>query len=226
MALYDSHAESYDAHAQVSPFNALYDRPALLTLLGDVAGLRVLDAGCGSGLYARELIAQGAKLTGFDASGELLQLARQRLGETAELRVHDLAEPLHWAEDGTYDRVLMALVLHYLPDPVPALRELHRVLTDDGKLVLSTHHPSWDWARLEGSYFTDTMIDDEWSIGLKVRYRRRPLQTLVDEFSEAGFIVERLVEPRPVKAMAKTHPEIYEQLTTEPGFIMFQLAKR
>ncbi len=56
MATYDSFAAAFDAHAATSAYNAHYDRPALVDLLGDVDGLRVLDAGCGSGLYTHELL--------------------------------------------------------------------------------------------------------------------------------------------------------------------------
>jgi predicted TPR repeat methyltransferase len=53
--LYDAFADEFLAHAQVSLFNAHYDRPTCLDLLGEVAGRRVLDAACGPGLYAAEL---------------------------------------------------------------------------------------------------------------------------------------------------------------------------
>jgi hypothetical protein len=46
---FDAFAEEYSRHAEVSPYNALYDRPAILAMLGDVRSQRVLDAGCGPG---------------------------------------------------------------------------------------------------------------------------------------------------------------------------------
>ncbi|MGH9127516.1 MAG: hypothetical protein ACRDY2_00765 [Acidimicrobiales bacterium] len=49
-AFYGLFAADYEAHAAVSAYNALYDRPAVLRLLGPVDGRRVLDAGCGPGL--------------------------------------------------------------------------------------------------------------------------------------------------------------------------------
>ena len=67
-ALFDAFAESYAEHARESVYNALYDRPAVLDLLGDVTGLRVLDAGCGPGYYAEELVRRGARVTAFDGS--------------------------------------------------------------------------------------------------------------------------------------------------------------
>lgn len=120
----------------------------------------------------------------------------------------------------------MALVIHYLQDPVPALREVHRVLRSDGTLVLSTHHPASDWHRLGGSYFADEMYDDTWQPGWVMTYRRRPLHTLTREFTQAGFRIDELVEPRPVPAMKTHSPETFERLNREPGFIAFRLTKR
>jgi hypothetical protein len=44
---YDSFAEAYSAEAEANLINAYYERPAILALTGDVAGRRILDAGCG-----------------------------------------------------------------------------------------------------------------------------------------------------------------------------------
>ncbi len=60
------------------------------------------------------------------------------------------------------------------------------------------------------------------------RYRRALadlLGTMCDEFREAGFLIDRLVEPRPVKGMAAVFPEEFEKLFRQLGFIIFRLLK-
>ena len=52
---------------------------------------------------------------------------------------------------------------------------------------------------------------------------RMPLTKMTEEFADAGFVIERLVEPRPVPEMADSHPETFERLTSEPCFVMFKL---
>jgi hypothetical protein len=52
-----------------NPFNALYERPAILALAGEVCGLRVLDAGCGAGVHAAELDVPEAVPTSFALGG-------------------------------------------------------------------------------------------------------------------------------------------------------------
>lgn len=218
-------AADFAEHAEHSAFNALYDRPAVLGLLGDVAGQRVLDVGCGPGLYAEELVSRGASVVGLDQSPEMVHLARRRLGAAAEFRVQDLAEPLRWADDESFDLAVMALVIHHVDDRVGALREICRVLRPHGRLVISTHHPVADWRRHGGSYFDQDVVEETWSRGWQVRYWRLPLTRTCAEFAEAGFWIERLVEPLPAPEMARAYPEDDAKLRIEPGFIAFRLVK-
>lgn len=66
MGTYEAFADEFSAHAADSAYNAHYDRPAVMSLLNRVGvrGRRVLDAGCGPGFYAEELLAAGAEVTG------------------------------------------------------------------------------------------------------------------------------------------------------------------
>jgi SAM-dependent methyltransferase len=224
-AAYDGFAATFAQHAADGAYNAYYDRPVVLELLGDVTGRRVLDAGCGPGLYAAELVTRGADVIGFDQSSDMVQLARERLGPDVPVRRHDLDEPLDWLPDSAVDLAVMALVIHYVEDRVAALRELHRVLRPHGRLVLSTTHPTADWLGNGGGYFDERYVEEQWSRGMVNRFWRQPLTRWFDEFTDAGFTVERLVEHQPTKTMAHRHPEQYAKLSREPGFIAFRLAK-
>jgi predicted TPR repeat methyltransferase len=84
---YDSFAEAYSAENETSLANAYYERPAILALAGNVAGRRILDAGCGSGPLSAALRDRGAIVTGIDSSAKMLELARQRLGAGADLHL-------------------------------------------------------------------------------------------------------------------------------------------
>ncbi len=124
---YDSFAEACAASSENNLVNAHYERPAMLARAGDVTGRRILDAGCGSGPLLAALRDRGALVTGIDKSAGMLELARRRLGDGADLQVAELGRPLPFP-DGTFDDVTASLVLHYLEDWGPALAELLRVL--------------------------------------------------------------------------------------------------
>jgi len=224
-AAYDGYAARFAEEAATSAYNAYYDRPTVLGMLGDVHGLRVLDAGCGPGLYAAELVDHGAEVIGFDQSEEMIALARRRLGSSARLRRHDLDEPLDWLPDAGVDLVLLALLIHYVDNRVAALRELHRVLDPHGRLVVSTSHPTADWLCDGGSYFAARRVEQQWSCGLRHRFWRQPLAGWCAEFTAAGFVIENIVEHQPTDGMAHIHPDEYAVLARQPGFIAFRLAK-
>jgi SAM-dependent methyltransferase len=224
---YDGMASVYAEHAADSAYNAHYDRPAVLGLVEDVAGKRVLDAGCGPGLYAEELLARGAEVVAVDGSLAMVELARQRLGSRAEVLHADLGQRLPFGAS-EFELVVCALVIHHLDDREACLREFFRVLRRGGKVVLSTQHPTTDWLRKGDSYFDVKQEEDVWhrSDGTyTVRFWREPLTSLCAAVSSAGFLVDRLVEPLPAPTMAERWPEDWERLQREPGFLVLRLLK-
>jgi SAM-dependent methyltransferase len=224
--LYDKFADAFLEHAKDGFYNALYDRPACLELLGDLAGKQVLDAACGPGLYAAELSSRGAQVTGFDISPRMVELSRQRVPE-GNFRVHDLVDALDWLPSGSFDLVLCALALEHVDDRLTALAELRRVLRPGGALVVSLQHPTGGWLRHGGSYFDVRVIREQWNKGWEVAYWLMPLEVICDEIFRAGFYIERLVEPRPVSHAAEVDPDDYAELSREPrGFIAFRLVPR
>jgi SAM-dependent methyltransferase len=201
---YDGFAEGYSAETEAGLINGYYNRPAILVLAGDVAGRRILDAGCGSGPLMAALRDQGAIVTGFDRSAGMLELARRRLGEDADLQVADLSSPLPFP-DGTFDDVIASLVLHYLEDWGPALTELRRVLKPGGRLIVSVDHPfaitlMHREAGREVDYFATTNLTAEWTVGGQtalMRFWHRPLHAMSDAFTAAGFRITTISEPAP-----------------------------
>ncbi|PRX96137.1 class I SAM-dependent methyltransferase [Allonocardiopsis opalescens] len=227
---YDGFAEAYTALNESGVQNAYYERPALLELAGDVAGRRILDAGCGSGPLFAALRDRGAAVTGVDVSAGMLELARRRLGAGADLRLADLAHPLP-LPDGSFDDVVASLVLHYLRDWGPTLTELRRVLRPGGRLIASVDHPFAVHAvqRAAGhrrNYFETYIWTDEWDLGgrtARMRFWNRPLHAMTDAFTAAGFQISAIAEPQPLPAARELFPDEYRVLTTSPSFLFFVL---
>lgn len=219
-------ADWFANHASTSPYNAFIDRPSMLGLIGDCAGQRVLDVGCGAGHYAESLLQRGASVVGIDGSSALLAHAAQRLDGRAELRAHDLERPLTFAADASFDGAVMALVLHHVEDRPQLLRELARVLRPGGWLALSGIHPTADWRYIGDSYFatgraTLPVADSQFNI----HCWRLSLEQLMTEVLGAGFVLERLVEPRPLAEYAAIDPERYERLMKEPSTLALRLRR-
>ncbi|WP_239346275.1 bifunctional 2-polyprenyl-6-hydroxyphenol methylase/3-demethylubiquinol 3-O-methyltransferase UbiG [Frankia sp. Cj3] len=108
------------------------NRP-LLDLIRTKPG-RALDCGCGAGDNARLLVERGWKVTGVTNDPAELTAAR----EFCEM-VHfgDLTAGLPFAEDASYDLVLLSHILEHLADPVCLLAEARRVVAVDGLVAVA-----------------------------------------------------------------------------------------
>ena len=104
----------------------------VLELAGLSPGMRVLDAGCGNGVYLRALAARNVRAVGCDLSAGMLRAA----GHTAVVNADVAALPVG---DGTFDVVLAAHMLYHVPDRVAAVREFRRALALGGTCIAVTN---------------------------------------------------------------------------------------
>ncbi|MGW4523441.1 GrpB family protein [Amycolatopsis sp. NPDC004378] len=219
---YDGHSEVYAEHAEKNVTNALYDRPAILELAGDVSGRRVLDVGCAAGHLSALLAERGADVLGVDASAGMVAVARRKFGDVARFEQADVSRPLD-LPDGSIDVITASLVLHYVQDWAPMLAEFRRVLEPGGALVFSVHHPGEDWRWFEKeNYFELELLEDEFPPGQRVRFYRRPLSWMFQAVRDAGFAVDSLVEPMPVPEADEADPKWARNLRTKPRFLYFR----
>ena len=121
-----------------------------------LAGLRILDVGCGGGLISEALAKRGATVTGVDASAMSIEVARrhaQQSGLSVDYR-HCLAGQL-LAEDERFDVVINAEVVEHVPDQAALINECARLVKPSGTLVLATLNrtvKSWITAILGAEY--------------------------------------------------------------------------
>lgn len=224
---YDSIASEYASKVDSAPYNALYERPAMLALLPDVDGARILDAGCGSGWYAERLLERGARVDAIDASAGMAKFAGERmrglpgdLSAHATVRVADLADRLPF-ESAVFAGVLSPLVLHYMKDWRPTLREFHRVLQPGGWLLFSTHHPAADAKRFATEdYFRTERVKDYWEWAGEVEFYRRSLTEIFASLRDSGFLIEKVVEPAPTEELRAARPDSAETLMRQPEFLI------
>ena len=227
---YDELAEAYAAMVDTKPHNAYYERPATLSLLPEVKGKRVLDAGCGPGAYAEWLVEHGAEVVALDANEKMVRLARQRLGNKAQVLLANLEQPLDFLADGSFDVVVSPLVMDYIRDWESAFREFHRVLRAGGCLVFSMEHPysKYDYHRQTSNYYAVELVEFTWrGFGKPVRVPsyRRPMSAVTNPLVKAGFILEQILEPLPTQEFKEDEPEDYEKLIHSPGFMCVKAMK-
>ncbi|UZR98098.1 class I SAM-dependent methyltransferase [Chondrinema litorale] len=227
---YEELAESYNALIDTKPHNAYYDRPNTLSLVGDIHGKSVLDAACGPGKYAEELIKKGANVTGFDLSPKMILLAKKRNNTPNSFFVHDLSKPLDMFENASFDLVICALALHYLEDWDQTMQEFYRVLKPNGRLVISIEHPFFEYNYFKSTkYFDVELVKCTWSgFGkpIEMHSYRRSLNDCITPLTNNGFLIEKILEPKPVEAFKKADPRHYEELNTFPAFMCLSALKK
>jgi ubiquinone/menaquinone biosynthesis C-methylase UbiE len=134
-AYFDTSAAAYDQSSDMGI------RPALLAgILEQLADFlqpdSILDVGCGTGELLFQLRSRtNTALAGLDLSSNMLEVARKKLDNNADLRQGD-AESLPW-QARQFGLVLCTLSFHHYPQPAQALAEMRRVLKPGGTLLLA-----------------------------------------------------------------------------------------
>lgn len=175
--------------------------PTLLTLLGNVQGVRILDAGCGQGYLARLLAKHGAQVTGLEPATALYTYARHR--ETSDqLGITYLQADLStWSPSpNTFDVVIANMVLMDIVEYQAALHNCVTALQPEGKLLFSILHPCFEepgaaWKKhgfvAVRDYFTERAVEQTYG-----SFIHRPLSCYLNSVLQAGCIIDQVVEPQ------------------------------
>ncbi len=143
---FGARAASYEQHADLQ--RGIAGR--LARLLPPLAAPRVLELGCGTGLFSRHLLARypGGTFVLTDLAPSMVEQCRLNLAGAGEKRVSfevmDAARP---TTDGPFDLIAASMTLHWLADPEAALATLRKRLAPNGVLVFATiggeSFPEW-----------------------------------------------------------------------------------
>jgi ubiquinone/menaquinone biosynthesis C-methylase UbiE len=180
---------------------------ALLAAVAPAPGERVLDVACGTGLVAfpaARAVGAGGHVLGIDLSGQMVDAARER----AAARRHEATANIGFARmdaealdlpDASFDVVLCALGLMYMPEPEQALREMRRVLRPGGRLGLAV----WGEPARCGWSALFSIVDAEVKSEVcPLFFRLGHQDTLARACAEAGF--EAIVQRRVAASLAYT----------------------
>lgn len=199
-AAYRSWAETYDEPG--NPIIAL-EEPEVWSLFESVPPGRALDAACGTGRHARELVRLGHDVLGIDLTPEMVSRAAENVPE-ADFLEGDLRDIP--AGDEQFDLVVCGLALAHLPELGPAVRELARVLRARGRLIVSVLHPfqahlGWQAPFTDGSGGRG--------------FAREHLHTHSDylaAFSAAGLDLRDCVEPELTERHVRTKRRAFQHI--------------
>lgn len=215
--------------------NGLLDEP-MLRLCGDVAGLKVLDCGCGEGRFCRILLARGAAaVLGLDLCEPMIKAAQELDAPGAEYRIADV-QNLSFITDETFDLAISYLNHCDLADFMANIRAVFRVLRVHGRFIIANLHPmrsaTGSWLRTPTGEKLHVILDRyfeegerNWRMmGVDFTNFHRTLETYLTGFLSTGFILEHLIEPTLTREQLERYPELDDEVRV-PNFIIFGLRK-
>ncbi|WP_432992763.1 class I SAM-dependent methyltransferase [Dactylosporangium sp. CA-233914] len=199
--------------------------PVLLRMLGDPAGQRVLDAGCGNGYLSRALAGQGAEVVGVEPGQSLFDFAVER--ETvAPQGIQYVQADLCALPDlgGPFDAVVASMVLPAIPDWTGAMRACVHALKPGGLFVFTVNHPCfeqlWSSWRRHGAYRTDRYLGEYEIPGPSGVDFHRTLSTYLNQLAGLGCHLTEIAEPGLAPQLAADGPDGIDAYVHLPNFLV------
>ncbi|WP_028034153.1 bifunctional 2-polyprenyl-6-hydroxyphenol methylase/3-demethylubiquinol 3-O-methyltransferase UbiG [Chelativorans sp. J32] len=199
--------------------------PAVLKMVPNLSGKRVLDLGCGFGWFARWAREHGAaSVLGLDLSANMIARARADTDDPAiEYRTADLEEIE--LEEASFDFAFSSLAFHYVEDFARLVRRVHRALTAHAHFVFTIEHPIY-MAAAHPRWFTDEEGRKTWPVNRYsiegerrtdwlakgVLKHHRTIGTTVNTLIRSGFAIRELVEFAPTAEQIAENSDLAEEL--------------
>lgn len=221
-------------------YNEGLEMPATLELLGNVNGKKILDMGCGSGIYAKLLTKKGAIVKGFDISKEMLNIAKKS-NPKLEL-IPGSAYKIPFKEK--FDIVQASLVLDYLSNWNKVFREVRKILKNKGYFIFSVGNPVSEcvnkkifvngkkirtWG--DEGYFDEKPFYATWEVysaGLKVKMPsyHKTYESIIKIIIKNGFEIVDYKDAFPIKRAKKNFPLEYKIFFKRPYFCVWKVMKK
>jgi SAM-dependent methyltransferase len=220
-------------------YNEMLEMPATLELLGDVKGKKILDFGCGSGIYAKLLTRKGARVKGFDISKEMLFIARKK-NPKLDLKLGS-GYKIPFKEK--FDIVQASLVLDYFSNWDKVFKEIKRVLKKGGIFVFSIGNPICETIKKiecngkklkvlgikdyfkEKKYYANWKYYDD-NLEVKIPSYHKTYETIIKTIIKNNLEIIDYKDTFPSKKSKKLFPKDYASYSKTPYFCVWKVKKK
>jgi ubiquinone/menaquinone biosynthesis C-methylase UbiE len=145
--IFDDWPQKYDQWFE-SPIGRLvreYESRLLLEMARPAEGERILDVGCGTGVFTHDLLAAGARVTGLELSLPMLRRAGKKASGLPFSMIQGDMRALPVA-DGSFDKTVSVTAIEFIEDARGAVAELFRVTRPGGLIVVACLNSLSPWA--------------------------------------------------------------------------------
>ena len=220
--------------------NNLFEIPALLSLMPDLKGKKVLDLGCGFGEHCKLFVDLGAEaVVGVDISSKMLDIAK---AENSDQKITYINMPIEDVGklNESFDVVVSSLAFHYVEDFEKVVRDIYALLNIGGFFIFSQEHPIVTshcggnrWTKDENgekqyvnlaNYGVMGERKTTWFID-NIKIYHRTFSNIINTLIEAGFSIEKMIEPLPTPQLLEMYPE-HKDLLHKPDFLLLKTKKQ
>ena len=204
---YDNTVEDADSYQQKVLL------PNLLRIVAPKNGVKILDVGCGTGVFARAFAEKGASVLGVDLGKELIDVANKKKKTELEKYVVASADDLSKIKEKDFDIATIVLAIQNMKNLDKVVGEVSQKIKKGGKLVLVINHPAFripqnsDWYydekdkiqyRKIARYMSEIEIPILMNPGNKNSKKtysfHRPLQVYFKSLAKNSFVITKLEE--------------------------------
>ncbi len=233
----------HDFRTKLSPkgwiYNEFLEMPATFELLGNLKGKKVLDVGCGTGIYAKEMTKRGAKVKGFDITPKMLEIAK-RENPKLDLRSGSV---YNIPFNEKFDIAIAPLVIEYSRDWNKVFREVNKILKKGSYFIFSIGNPVYQVTKRVSknkplirefeNYFKEKKQYNTWRdirykenmINVKMPYHHKTYETVIKTILRNGFEITDYKDCFPSKKSKKLFPKQYSFLSKIPYFCVWKVRK-
>lgn len=216
--------------------------PALLKFLGNIKNKKVLDLGCGNGHNSYAFSKKGAKVIGLDSSKKMIDIAKTYYPKIEFIR-GDATLLDSYVPKGI-DIVVASQVFLTVPSREKTkeiFQQVSKVLKKEGVFIFTDVHffrrdemhdefldfdlPK-DFNYFDSGFLYDTTLKSaESAKKMKFKDTFWNLSDYMSLIKSAGFVIEDIVEPKPVKGIPEKYKRLFTHYNENPLYIFFKLRK-
>lgn len=175
-----------------------------------LGGLRCLELGCGAGQNSIVLAKRGAQCQAIDVSEQQVNIGRA-FAVAEGVKVDFLAGDMEAFEgqDGGYDLIHSTYALPFAAEPAAFAKSIADALAPDGSALITTAHPLYagEWLEVDigeqgvliedyHDVFNDIRTINDFETNSVAKFH--PIHEVAGWFTDAGLVIDRLLEPRPL----------------------------
>ncbi len=218
-----------------SLFNEYIEMPAVLKLLNDnFIDKRILDIGCGLGIYSKLLSEKGGRVTAIDSSKEMINYAKKLCADLKVEFIHQPFECFISENIEKFDIILGSFMLSYFEDLILVFSKISKILSSTGICIMSMLHPLrlssirnesgiysiLDYFDNNSLYASDFLNNNE------ILYLKKwSISDITYASSKSHLLIDLIMEPKPFDIPAKFNNLKTSYLKKCPSVIIFKFVK-